>query len=94
MNPIALAFVTLVWCTLKMFPLKYKPLEAKIVIQVERFLRKNLSNHKKCDTKFCATMDSVQGWVATIGLLRLNKEDVKFTMDFEKVLLDAISVAI
>jgi hypothetical protein len=89
MNPIALAFVTLIWCTFKMFPL-----EAKIVIQVERFLRKNLSNHKKCDPKFRVAMDLVQGWVATISLLGLNMEDIKFTMDFENILLDATFVAI
>jgi hypothetical protein len=67
-----------------MFPLEYKPLEAKLVIQARRFLRKNLTNHKKHDLKFHIAMDSVQGWVVIIGLLGLNEEDIKFAMDFEK----------
>jgi hypothetical protein len=67
-----------------MFQFKYKPLEAKNIIQVGRFFFKNLTNHKKRDPKFCVAMDLMQGWVATIGLLGLNKEDIKFAMDFEK----------
>jgi hypothetical protein len=59
-------------------------LKQKILFKWEDFSEKNLTNHKKHDPKLCVAMDLVQGWVATIGLLGLNKEDIKFAMDFDK----------
>jgi hypothetical protein len=39
-------------------------------------------------------MGPVQGWVATINLLKLNGEDIEVVMDFENILSNATFVTI
>lgn len=82
MNPVALASVTPIWCTLKMFPLEYKPLEAKNVTQVGRMFIKYLTNHKKCDLKLCVAMDLVQGMGCNNWLVKVERGKHKICCGF------------
>ncbi len=65
-------------------PIGIQTLESKIVTRMGNVLRKDLNNHKKFEPRFCVVMDLMKGWVTTIGLLRVNGENIKVVVDFEK----------
>jgi hypothetical protein len=59
----------LFWCSLKVLPFEYRPIDKTMSFCVGKIMGKDPNNHKRWDPRFCIMMNLKHGWVLTISIM-------------------------